>query len=208
MEGWQARWREGRTRWDQGREHPELARLLEHARREGELTAAARIFSAGCGRAHNEAYLARCGFEVTAVDLVPEAIDEARKLYGMIPQLHLAVQDVCVLGADELHAYGAVFDRAMLCALEPAHRPQYIEAIRERLSERGLFFSILFRSVRTLQGPPFALDETAAFDLMAADFDLAWAGAAADPGEGNVSEEWLCIWRKKQRKDGNERKDP
>jgi SAM-dependent methyltransferase len=197
IEPWRERWLIGRTGWDQGQAHGEMGRLLEHARLEGRLEAGARIFSAGCGRAHNEAWLAGHGYSVDAVDAVPEAIDGARTLYGKVPQLHLDVADVFATSAPA-QPYAAVFDRAMLCALQPQHRPAYVQKISEKLKANGLLMAILFRRTRSPDGPPFSVNEDEARELLTAHFDLVHASSCPPPpNPHNVLEEWLCIWRKR-----------
>jgi SAM-dependent methyltransferase len=202
IEPWKERWLTGRTGWDQGRPHEEMGRLLQHAALEGRLPNGARIYSAGCGRAHNEAWLAGQGYQVDAVDAVAEAIEGARVLYGNVPHLRLEVADVFLAenkGADaSLSLYDAVFDRAMLCALQPSHRATYVQKISGKLKPGGLFMSILFRRTRSPEGPPFAVNEVEARELLAAQFDLCHASSCPPPpNPHHVLEEWLCIWRKR-----------
>ena len=200
-EPWLQRWVTGQTGWDQGQEHPELMRLLAHARLEGALVAGANIFSAGCGRAHNEAFLARQGYRVHSVDFVAEAIAAAQVLYAGIPGLSFAVQDALAEHSDD-RLYDAVFDRAMLCAIQPSLRPVYIQRLVQRLKAGGLLFAILFREVRGPKGPPFACDELNAFELLQADFELCHASSCmAMPQPHAVLDEWLCVWRKKASSD-------
>ena len=197
IEPWRERWLVGQTAWDQGQSHSQLPRLLQHAMQEGRLPLGARIFSAGCGRAHNEAWLAEQGFRLDAVDAVPEAIAEAQALYAERPGLTLAVADV--FAADPAaKTYEAVFDRAMLCALQPQHRRAYVQKVSEKLVPGGLFMGILFRKTRNPEGPPFAVNEDEAFRLFQADFDLCYVGDCPPlVNPRNVLEEWLCIWRKR-----------
>ncbi len=196
-DAWQHRWVNGQTGWDQGREHALLEQLVAHAQLQGPLIKPARIFSAGCGRAHNEAWLARQGFQVDAVDIVPDAIAKAKELYAEQEGLSLSVADA--FARDEAaFLYDAVFDRAMLCAIGPEHRKAYVQRIHEKLKPEGLFMAILFRRVRSPNGPPFAVDENDALALFDAEFNLCHASSCAlIANPHSVLEEWLCIWRKK-----------
>ncbi len=197
IEPWRERWLIGRTGWDQGQAHGEMGRLLHHATLEGRLPPGARIFSAGCGRAHNEAWLAGHGYQVDGVDAVLEAIEGAKTLYGNLSRLNLQVADVF---AEETPAqsYDAVFDRAMLCALQPQHRSAYVQKISEKLQAGGLVMGILFRRTRSPEGPPFSVNEDEAQQLFSSQFDLCHASSCPPPpNPHNVLEEWLCIWRKR-----------
>ncbi len=195
---WQQRWDAGLTGWDQGEAHPSLAKLLKHATREGSLPEGARIYSAGAGRAHSEAALARLGYVVKAVDLSDSAIQAAKSLYGEISGLHLAVGDFNDIPEDELASFDAIYDRAMLCALGPGIRLSYIEAMKKRLKPGGLFCSILFRRVEVEKSPPYAIDEKEAYRVLGGDFELVFAVAIpAAPKPAVVKEEWISIWRRK-----------
>lgn len=194
---WGELWKSGQTPWDQGGAHPQLKRLLEHARLEGGLKAGEAIYSGGVGRAHNEAMLAREGYQVRAVDFVAEAIEAAKTLYGRQERLELIAQDALAPLPDEEGRFAAIFDRAMLCALPPHDRSRYIAVSRARLKAGGLWMGILFREVPRREGPPFAIDERTAMALFSQDFDLCFAGACPSSLEKPGLEEWLCIWRRR-----------
>lgn len=191
---WNERWRNDLTAWDQGGAHPELTNLLHHALREGNLKRDARIFSAGCGRAHSEAALARMGFSVLATDLVPEAIQAAERLYAGTPGLTLETADI--FRYDPVGTFDAVYDRAMLCALQPTDRQAYVQRIKRFMRDGSLFMGILFRKTVKPEGPPFAIDERDAWDLFGKDFTLCHAAPIAlREVPRNVLEEWICIWK-------------
>jgi SAM-dependent methyltransferase len=197
LESWQMRWANGQTGWDQGQPHPELAAILSQASLVGNLQLGAKIFSAGCGRAHNEAFIASQGYHVLAIDAIEKAITEARHLYGDRNNLVLKIADAFDVPADELEQYDAVFDRAMLCAIQPHLRSQYIETCYQRLRPGGLFVGLLFREVHKPEGPPFAVDELEAYKLLGDKFHLCYASQASELLQpGAVKAEWISIWRK------------
>ena len=200
---WRERWREGRTAWDQGGHSAAMEQLLYHSQREGGLQVGAKIFSAGCGRAHNEAWLAQHGFLVAAVDVADEAIAAANQLYAAHTGLSLAVQDIFTLDTSH-YSFDAIFDRAMLCALAPGQRAAYLSQLTALLRPGGIIMAILFRSVRTPDGPPFAVDESEAFSLLGADFDLCFACTSPKAIDSSqVLDEWMCIWRKRALQESN-----
>ncbi len=195
---WAARWDQPQRAWDQGGPHPDMEDLYHHACLEGGLQPGSRVFSAGCGLAHNEAFLAARGHSVLAIDAVPRAIAEARQLYAQQVTLDLRVADALSVPEEERGTFAAVFDRAMLCALQPENRKAYVQACRERLAEGGLFMGLLFSEVRRPEGPPFAVDESEAWHLFHEHFDLCFAAQASDLQRPQaVTAEWLCIWRMK-----------
>lgn len=132
-----ARWafalayRQGRTPWDTGITPPELVRLVEgddpwHVPR-------GRALDLGCGTGTNALYLARHGWEVTAIDFAAPAIAHARgrAREGALPGSARFLQgDVTQL--ERLHlqgAYDLVFDLGCFHTIAPAARPLYARGI-------------------------------------------------------------------------------
>src|SRR5688500_10689844 len=68
-------YRAGKPPWDTGVTPPELVALVEG---DGALPSG-RALELGCGTGTNAIYLARHGWEVAAVDLIDQAVDQARK---------------------------------------------------------------------------------------------------------------------------------
>lgn len=196
---WAERWQAKRTGWDQGQAHPYLEQLITMAHDQGQLPAHARIFEPGCGRAHNAMQLVRVGYAVKAVDFVPEAIEEAKKLYSH-PCLELAVEDVMKVPAEDKAGFDAIFDRAMLCALGAEMRPVYLKACAERLKPGGLFMGIIFGELDSsfAGGPPFALSIGELLNLLKEDFTICDAVTVpAAPNPPVVREEILIVARRR-----------
>ena len=70
---WEERYRVGDTPWDTGQPATELRRFLVD-----EEPAPGRALELGCGTGTNAVFLARQGFDVTALDVSPLAIERAR----------------------------------------------------------------------------------------------------------------------------------
>jgi SAM-dependent methyltransferase len=70
---WNVRYVQSDTPWDTGRPSPELQRVLA----EWEIRPC-RVLEMGCGTGDNAIYLAQQGFEVSAFDVAPLAIEQAR----------------------------------------------------------------------------------------------------------------------------------
>ncbi|SMF34086.1 methyltransferase domain-containing protein [Pseudobacteriovorax antillogorgiicola] len=196
-EPWQERWRSGRTGWDHGDAHPALFEIMAIASREGGLSKAARVVVPGCGRGHEAAALAESGYTVTALDFVDEAIQQALSLYEHVPGLTFKAQDFFLEEPDQ---YDALVDRAMLCALQPDHRHEYVAKVSEILKPEGLFLGILFaeQDPPRDEGPPFMLNEAQIEALFGSGFDLvSWESQPNRATPSIITREWLCVWRKK-----------
>jgi methyl halide transferase len=71
---WNERYLSGNIPWDTGQPSTELIRTIEE-----ESLLPSRVIELGCGTGTNAIWLAQNGFEVTAVDLSPLALERARQ---------------------------------------------------------------------------------------------------------------------------------
>jgi methyl halide transferase len=71
---WNQRYETGSTPWDSGLPSAELCRVIEESNIQP-----CRVLELGCGTGTNAILLAERGFEVTAVDLSPLAIEQAKR---------------------------------------------------------------------------------------------------------------------------------
>lgn len=196
---WQEKWqRPNLPAWDLKDKHPLLEELIDRAEQANLLPKNSHIFTPGCGRAHNSAYLSTLGHKVTVLDIAPEAIEGAQKLYQTYENMSFNVGDVFSVKENERELYDAVFDRAMLCALDPERRPYFIKTIVERLKPGGIFMSISFSKTHKDGGPPFAITFKELDQLFSEKFTLASVESRTDGScDKVIAEEQLIIWRKK-----------
>ena len=105
--GFDKRYATGKTPWDSGQPSEELVRVLDAGKLIGKT-----VLEIGCGTGTNSIEFARRGFEVTAVDYVPEAIEAAReKVRRSRVKVDLRVADVV---KDDLGGpYDILFDRGV-----------------------------------------------------------------------------------------------
>ncbi|MGE0172000.1 MAG: methyltransferase domain-containing protein [Oligoflexales bacterium] len=195
-EFWAERWQTNHTPWDMGQEHPLLTKLLGVAKVEGRLDDSARIMVPGCGRAHDGAAMARRGYRVDCTDLIDGAIKEALKLYSSLTNFTAYSTDALTTSAKEEGAYDAIFDRAMLCALQPGNRKTYVTECARKLRSGGLFMGILFADVDREKGPPFALTTEDVFNLFSPLYTLVSLETVKSDND-IIREEHVCVWRKK-----------
>jgi SAM-dependent methyltransferase len=103
---WNNRYLSGDLPWDSGLPSRELQRVLTEAGIQP-----CRALELGCGTGTNAIELAKRGFDVTAVDCAPKAIEIARqKAAAAGVDVHWIVADVQNFGAD-LEPFDFVFDR-------------------------------------------------------------------------------------------------
>ena len=149
-EGWEERYREGRTHWDLGAAPPCLVRLIEGLPR-GRL----RVLVPGAGFGHDAIAWARAGHEVTAVDFAPSAVAGLRRR-AREAGVHVAVleADVFRLPASLDGAFDAVWEQTCYCAIAPGRRAEYVEVMARALVPGGAFHGLFWHHGRE-GGPPY-----------------------------------------------------
>lgn len=148
---WDVRYGHGVTPWDRGGSNPALVRWLDRDELEP-----CRILVPGCGRGYEVVELASRGFDVTAVDLAPTAIESvARRLEAAGLSASLIEADYFRWTPDS--PFDAVYEQTSLCALLPAQWPGYVNCLRHWLTPGGRLYALFMQTNRP-GGPPFHCD--------------------------------------------------
>lgn len=145
---WEQRYQTGATGWDRGTHSPALDAWLAS----GALTPC-RLLIPGCGRGYEVAHLAQLGFDVTAVDIAPSAVQALR---AMLAEAGLSAQ---VVETDIFHwqpdvPFDAIYEQTALCAIDPVMRSDYAERLWAWLKPGGKLYA-LFMQTGQAGGPPF-----------------------------------------------------
>src|SRR5438552_11989125 len=113
---WNQRYVAGDTPWDSGQPSAELIRVL----REWNI-GPCRALEMGCGTGENAVYLAQQGFDVTAFDLAPLAVERAQaKMHEAGVKVRLLTADVLDL-PDVGPPFSFVFDRGLYHVVRRDH---------------------------------------------------------------------------------------
>lgn len=148
LDRWDADYR-GQTppAWDIGRPADELQRIVKEG-----IVHACRVVDLGCGSGTDAIFLARQGFDVTAIDISPTALSQAEeKARKAGVSVRWVLADVLAL--PHLESFDFIYDRGCYHNVRDQSLTAYIEAVR-RLSHPGTKFLLV--SARR--------DETAAAD--------------------------------------------
>ncbi len=117
-----------------------------------------RVLVLGCGRGHDAAFFAKQGHLVTAVDFSPEAIQEAKNLYGDLAGLEFIQADVFNLPKENFGPFDLVFEHTLFCAVDPSKRNDLIRVWKKQLVDGGHFLGVFFTMSKRL-GPPYGGSE-------------------------------------------------
>jgi methyl halide transferase len=148
---WNDRYVTKDTPWDSGEPSRELARIIEQG-----LAPPGRMLELGCGTGTNAVFLAQKKFEVTAFDLSPLAIEQARSRAAKAGvAAKFAVGDVLNL-PDVGAPFDFVFDRGVYHHLRSVDLWGFLKTL-ERVTHAGSLYLTLAgnaNEVRTGEGGP------------------------------------------------------
>lgn len=155
---WQQRFEAELTPWDRGAASPLLLRWLN----DGELRPC-RILVPGCGSGYEVQALASAGFDVTALDYAPAAIDRVR---ARLRDAHLDARliEVDVLRYRPEQAFDAIYEQTCLCAIYPDSWVNYARQCSSWLRPNGRLYAAFAQVPRAsaaegiIEGPPYHCD--------------------------------------------------
>lgn len=145
---WEAHYVEQNTPWDRGGISPALAAWLDEDRLPN-----GRVLVPGCGRGYEVLRLAELGWQVTAVDLAPSALEF---LGNALTERGLCAE---LIQADLLQWYPTepfdlIYEQTSLCALRPADWPAYASRLADWIVPGGLLAALFMQTGRD-GGPPY-----------------------------------------------------
>ena len=165
VEVWDARYRaDSRPPWDKG--FP--ARHLKAAVEDGTVKPG-RALVLGCGTGTNAVYLAKKGFDVTAVDIAPTALNLAEEKASKAKvTVRWVLADVLATPSN-LKPFDFIFDRGCYHGVRRGNAQGYVETL-EQLSRPGTQVMILAGNANEARhyGPPRVKEEELRGDFSAA----------------------------------------
>ncbi|MDZ4755576.1 MAG: methyltransferase domain-containing protein [Phycisphaerae bacterium] len=144
--------------WDDGRPNPLFLSWLDRGARDI-VRPGARIAVVGCGHGHDARALLARGYDVTAFDVSPTAIETSRRLHADWSEaFHTA--DLFALPTRWQRRFDLVVEIYTIQSLPPESRQQSMSAIQSLLHPHGAVF-LLARAceqpARNDEGPPWPL---------------------------------------------------
>lgn len=170
---WNRRYFEGDTPWDKGEAHPAIGLALA----EGVLSGS--VLVPGCGTGHDVRALAAAGLDVLGLDIAPLALDRARSHAPAGSERYL-LGDLFHLPAGLRGSFDGVFEHTCFCAIDPARRHDYVEAVASALKPNGRLLAVFFTNPdNDGNGPPFGCTRGEIDELFAPRFRQVreWGGA-------------------------------
>ena len=147
---WNGRYAAGKTPWDFGGVPAALKSFLARS------SAPGRVLIPGCGSGYEVQAFHEAGYDVTAIDFSPAAVDQARKVLG-------ALAKKVILGDFFTHDFernffDLVYERTFLCSMPPSRWSDYTNRMATLLSPGGKLIG-LFLYGQQPSGPPYPLTD-------------------------------------------------
>lgn len=152
---WNQRYVEGNLPWDSGLPSQELIRVIEERQ-----LAPCRALELGCGTGTNAIYLAEQGFQVTAMDVAPQAIDQAQARARHLKRPpNFVVADI-TRSPDLDGPFDFLFDRGCYHCVRLIDLAAYRAAVAKHSAPAGRFLLLTGNAnEQTEQGPPRVTEE-------------------------------------------------
>jgi SAM-dependent methyltransferase len=156
-------------------------------------TAARTALIPGCGNGYELSCLCEAGWDATAIDFSPAAVRRARALVGpWAPR----VVEADFFDWQPPRALDLIYERAFLCALPPAMRPQVTARYAALLARDGLLAGFFFFGTSP-KGPPFGIARPALEALLTPQFELVEEGEVVDSLPVFAGLERWMVWRRR-----------
>ena len=140
QEDWNDRYVNQDLPWDSGFPAPELVNTVES------LNLSGSVLELGCGTGTNAIWLSQNGFDVTAGDISPDAIEMAKRKAtkeNLDGKIDFKVLNVLNMGQLNTKNFNFVFDRGCFHSIEDEKRNVFVEVIYENLKSEGLWLTTL-----------------------------------------------------------------
>jgi SAM-dependent methyltransferase len=184
---WDERFESGFTPWDRGGVPQALRRFVADAPKP------LATLIPGCGTGYELAFLAEAGWDATAIDFSPAAVANARVVAGRWSE---RVLDADFFAYQPARPVGLIYERAFLCAMPPALRPQVAARWAELLAPGAVLAGFFFFN-DAAKGPPFGIARAQLDELLAPYFQCIEDQAVDDSIPVFVGKERWMVWTRR-----------
>ena len=161
---WTVRYAAGKTPWDFSGVPSALKSFLERSSVPG------RVLVPGCGSGYEIQAFDAAGYDVSAIDFSPAAVDQAKRVLGSLAER-------VILGDFFTHDFGQlrfdfIYERTFLCSMIPTRWPGYVNKMADLLLPGGKLIGVFLYGQRSPSGPPFPITEPEVEQLFKERFEL------------------------------------
>jgi thiopurine S-methyltransferase len=184
-EFWDIRFASGKTPWDFHGVPAALKSFLK-------ASLPGKVLIPGCGTGYEVRVFHQTGWEVTAIDFSPVAVELARTHLGPLGRF---VEQADFFKYGRAESFDLVYERTFLCALPPNLRQAYADRIAELLRRGGRLVGIFLYGEEP-EPPPYPLTELQAQELFADKFSLLQSISVEDSLPLFIGKEHWQEWKR------------
>ena len=190
-EDWQKHYNEGDLRWDLEEVSPPFVHLWEEKR-----IHPCRMLIPGCGRGHEVLFFAKQGFDVTAVDFAPGAVERLNhSLNEKGVRARVLNLDFFELPVELNGQYDLILEQTFFCAICLEDRPRYVQTAHRMLKPNGRMVALFYETGEE-GGPPFNTPPDQIRVQFSKYFMIEKLGKTPHSAERRKEKEWLSFLRK------------
>jgi len=161
---WTVRYTAGKTPWDFGGVPLALKSFLERS------SVPSRVLVPGCGSGYEVQAFHAAGYEVSAIDFSPAAVDQAKRVLGILAE-RIIWGDFFSYDFGE-RRFDLIYERTFLCSMAPSRWPEYVNRMADLLLPGGRLIGVFLYGQRPSSGPPFPITDAEANKLFKKHFQL------------------------------------
>jgi SAM-dependent methyltransferase len=156
-----------------------------------------KILVPGCGYGHDVRALSRRDNEVTGIDIAASAIRGADE-FPKTGQEKYVLADLFDLPAEFGGEFDWVFEHTCFCAIEPAMRSRYVEAVARALKLGGRLLAVFYLDPgNDNAGPPYAVSREELRSLFGSAFAIEREWLPGKAYEGRQGREWMQLLKRR-----------
>ena len=168
---WTSRYTAGKTPWDFGGVPASLKSFLAKS------SAPGRVLIPGCGSGYEVQAFHESGYDVTAIDFSPAAVDQAKRVLGVLAGT-VIFGDFFTYNFEQ-GRFDLIYERTFLCSMPPSRWPDYANRMADLLSAGGKLIGVFLYGQQT-DGPPYPLTDKQAEQLFQRRFRLVTSELVTD----------------------------
>src|SRR6266498_1444663 len=153
---WTSRYAAGRTPWDFGGVPAALRSFLAGS------SAPGKVLIPGCGSGYEVQAFHEAGYDVTAIDFSPAALDQAKRVLGVLAA-RVIFGDFFTYNFGQ-GRFDLIYERTFLCSMPPSRWPDYANRVSDLLLPGGRLVGIFLYGQQP-EPPPYPLTHKQAEQL-------------------------------------------
>jgi len=161
---WTVRYAAGKTPWDFGGVPSALKSFLERFAVPG------RVMIPGCGSGYEVQAFHAAGYEGSAIDFSPAAVEQAKRVLGFLAE-RVIWGDFFTYDFGQ-RRFDLIYERTFLCSMAPSRWPEYVNRMADLLLPGGRLIGVFLYGQRPSSGPPFPITDAEANKLFKKHFQL------------------------------------